>query len=184
MPNHITNILTINGDNPEEVLTAIKGDSDPDEFIDFNKIIPQPDDLHMGNVSMEDRERTKGHNWYDWNCENWGTKWGAYSQDLEGNVLRFDTAWSMPLPVIVALSAMFPDREFHLRWADEDFGCNTGIMLLKGGEITEGGALDNSSPAAYKNAVDINYGGELPDYYRWLADGTAEYIDEDEDEDY
>jgi hypothetical protein len=122
-------------------------------------------------------------NWYGWACENWGTKWAAYSQDeVDARTIKFDTAWSMPEPVIRALSEMFPDNEFRLRWADEDFGCNTGDATFQDGHEVEGCAFENCSPEAYKNAAAIQYPDGLPDYYRWKDDGTCEYVDEDEED--
>jgi hypothetical protein len=46
MPNHITNILTIEGDEVlvQKCLSEIKG-QDEDQFIDFNKIVPMPTEL-------------------------------------------------------------------------------------------------------------------------------------------
>ena len=39
----------------------------------------------------------KLENWYNWNCENWGTKWGAYETEFKDNdILFFCTAWSKP----------------------------------------------------------------------------------------
>ena len=58
-------------------------------------------------------------NWYDWQVNNWGTKW-----DIKGDVeindiddetcsLVFQTAWSPPEPIVVKLQEMFPDLTFY-----------------------------------------------------------------------
>lgn len=44
MPNHVTNILRVTAENEEEIFNAIKGEGE-DQFIDFNKILPMPEDL-------------------------------------------------------------------------------------------------------------------------------------------
>ena len=46
MPNHITNILTITGDEQEvqKCLAEIKGQEE-DQFIDFNTFAPMPKEL-------------------------------------------------------------------------------------------------------------------------------------------
>lgn len=69
----------------------------------------------------------------------WGTKWNAYSQkiDVEGCSLCFDTAWSTPVPVFKALSAMHPTEEISVVFADEDIGSNCGTLKLKAGELVE-----------------------------------------------
>ena len=37
-----------------------------------------------------------GHpTWYDWCCENWGTKWNS----MHGDAYSFDTAWAPPVPI-------------------------------------------------------------------------------------
>lgn len=58
MPNHITNVLTIKGTEKEvqEVLDTIKGKDEHEEkmFIDFNKIIPMPESLHITSGSRTD----------------------------------------------------------------------------------------------------------------------------------
>ena len=47
--------------------------------------------------------------WYEWCVENWGTKWNSCDTYISGNALCFWTAWSPCLPVIEAMSKMFPD---------------------------------------------------------------------------
>lgn len=42
MPNHITNILHVEGDNPEKVFEQIKGNEER-PFIDFNRVIQMPE---------------------------------------------------------------------------------------------------------------------------------------------
>ena len=43
--------------------------------------------------------------WFDWNRENWGTKWGAYEcafnfEDIHSPHVHFWTAWSPPYPIL------------------------------------------------------------------------------------
>lgn len=74
----------------------------------------------------------------DFARETWGTKWNACDQSLpEPGVARFDTAWSFPEPVILALSALFPEETILVRFADEDIGCNCGTVTFKAGKIVE-----------------------------------------------
>ena len=76
--------------------------------------------------------------WYDWNMKNWGTKWNAYDFEyLGGNGIKFETAWSFPKPVIVALSKHFPDITFSFMYADEDASFNTGEGELLNGEFLD-----------------------------------------------
>ena len=71
--------------------------------------------------------------WYDWSCNNWGTKWGAMDSCISDNSIAFDTAWSAALPITKKLSEIFPDVRFSHEWADEDIGRNCGRYVYKGG---------------------------------------------------
>lgn len=130
MPNHVTNKIEFIGKkyDIEKVLELIKCE---DECIDFNKIIPTPDNIYQGNLGPEERKLYGANNWYDWNRENWGTKWNAYWSSLESdNVLIFHTAWSTPIPVFEKLAEICYEHNvsFIGKWADEDMGCNTGTF--------------------------------------------------------
>jgi hypothetical protein len=50
--------------------------------------------------------------WYDWSCENWGTKWNAcyakYSTKDPERVVWLDTEWSAPVELFEALAKRFP----------------------------------------------------------------------------
>ena len=56
MPNYIRNILKMNAlpERVEEILSQIKSDSNPEQFIDFNKIIPLPKELEISAGSLEE----------------------------------------------------------------------------------------------------------------------------------
>jgi len=97
--------------------------------IDFDKIIPTPPSVIQCDLSMSEQASTRGHNWLDWRISNWGTKWNSYSTVLDdkGRIV-FDTAWSCPNPVLLALSKLFPDVELHIETFDEG-SCFWGTML-------------------------------------------------------
>ena len=71
--------------------------------------------------------------WYDWCCNNWGTKWNACDAEIGDDYLEFETAWSAPFPVISKLSHRFPELTFRHEYADEDLGSNCGIHIYKDG---------------------------------------------------
>lgn len=95
MPNHVTNKLTIYGDENKikECLSAIKGiwkdyPKENNRRIDFNKIIPMPEEIKNTQSPNRDEKQAKelikkyGYaDWYDWSIANWGTKWNAYNFD-------------------------------------------------------------------------------------------------------
>jgi len=178
MPNHVTNNLTIEGPDVEKVIESLKGEG----RIDFNKIVPMPERLHLnsnGTESEVERILSKipkkyagtpekrqqyfkdnievmldlnpeyepyirnyilyGYTtWYPWALEYWGTKWNAYQiNGWNGDTITFQTAWSMPEPIYIALSKKFPEHEFTVEFADEDIGTNCGRVVLKEGNYLE-----------------------------------------------
>ena len=144
MPNHVTNIVTYEGDRKQiaEMLEAIKNDELGIGTVDFQKIIPMPDDIYTGNLGPKEREIYGDKNWYDWRRANWGTKWGAYGYEedfdySQTDSLWFQTAWSAPHPILQKLTEMFPEIEFKHQWADEDIGYNCGQHRYHGGERTD-----------------------------------------------
>lgn len=57
-------------------------------------------------------------NWYDWACRNWGTKWGCYDQELDGETLHFSTAWGLfELSILDLVAVDFPN--FVLTYEEE-----------------------------------------------------------------
>jgi hypothetical protein len=151
MPNHVTNVVRFDGD-PElvnHVLEAIRGD-ESEQFIDFNKIVPEPDDV---KASHGDHGMPA---WYNWRVQNWGTKWNAYHIDEEGpDALRFDTAWSTPLPVLIKLSSDFPSIKIHLDYADEDLGNNCGSFEIEDGIATDVSDFDDNTEEAHSFACNL-----------------------------
>ena len=144
MPNHVTNIITYEGDRKQiaEMLEAIKNDEFGIGTLDFNKIIPMPADIFRGPLGEKEMKQYGKNNWYDWSLGNWGTKWNAYGYDKcmdysQNNRLWFQTAWSAPHVILQRLSEMYPEIEFKHRWADEDIGRNCGKHNYFGGERTE-----------------------------------------------
>lgn len=91
-------------------------------------------------MSDDFNKRFGFNNWYDWARENWGTKWNAYDITHEegSDTIEFDTAWSMPEPIIARLSEMYPEAELFIKFSDEDMhGANHGMRTYINGSCTE-----------------------------------------------
>ena len=87
-----------------------------------------------------DNIRKYGHpTWFGWANVNWGTKWNAFdTQVLSDDEIVFYTAWLAPMPVLRALSEMYPDSEIGLRYCDEDpFGAMGYASFANGQESDE-----------------------------------------------
>jgi hypothetical protein len=191
MPNHVTNILEVNGINDEAIIDSLFNENNE---IDFNNIIPMPEELLKvtspvrilteaeRNAEIAEHERKKANNiptfsdsfsitqemsddyinrfgannWYDWALANWGTKWGGYDAERTSpDTVRFLTAWGTPFNAIETLSVLYPDHEFFVSFADEDFGSNVGEYTYINGEQVENYFPDSGSDEAYDMAADI-----------------------------
>jgi hypothetical protein len=119
--------------------------------------------------------------WYDWAVKHWGTKWNAYDvKRLNETTVRFDTAWSPPIPVIEALSRKFPKAKIRFTWADEDYGAKVGKIVVRNGGVIEGGSIENDSREAYAVVLDLHFNGVVPEEMEMTADGKLRFRDEEE----
>lgn len=174
MPNHIRNRITVIGDH-KAFFNAVRSE---DRSFDFNKLIPPPDNMFTGSLSLEEERvlNAKGiPHWYGWQTENWGTKWNAYHIEMKDeNVIEFDTAWTHPEPIVHAIAARFTDHEFKWIYADEDTGSNTGEYSIRNGKVFYRKIKDQSIEA-YEMAFELR-----PDYredYK-LIDGKYECVEQ------
>ena len=75
------------------------------------------------DLSLEERLQHKTNHWYDWNVRNWGCKWDAsdvYFEDWDGELAYdFETPWSYPEDVLVAMVAQYPTLTFTIRFLEE-----------------------------------------------------------------
>lgn len=130
MPNNITNRLRLEGNQEDinKVFDFIKA-TEPNkdgklELIDFNKLIPMPQEI------------IENGGWHDWRILNWGTKWNAYRTEKaeEENTLYFLTAWGGVPELMNVLAYKFPNVTFYYDYADEDIAYNVGSWKFQGNE--------------------------------------------------
>lgn len=155
MPNWISNTVTMERQCDCNIF------DDYGEF-DFNKIIPQPKNISecppkyiipeskrkISRIEILD-DRPWFH-WYDWNCENWGTKWGAFkTYKIDKNNIRFKTAWCPPLKVIKALSKKYPNRMVKIYFVNEVYD-GEHYLIYKNGKLL-----------AVRNIIDESYWDDL-----------------------
>jgi len=91
--------------------------------MDFATLVPPPPHIYQGDLSDIDEADFKC-NWLSWNRENWGTKWNAYDSKCgvedDKAAIKFDTAWSVPYPILAAFANKF-GIAFEHRYFDEGF---------------------------------------------------------------
>ena len=251
MPNYVRNEIQMKGiaDMP---IFHDKGDEYGEHAIDFDKIVPMPEELdvpsgsamgeaiawymtergtadparydelanavpsiegcvwmrhfkedgYMASLVKDARETVKRHpeehdklyeaghryvenfrkygygTWYDWCCENWGTKWNAQdSYAVDDGTVWFSTAWDPALPIAKKLSEMRLNTEVILRWADEDIGYNTGCATFLNGKGKVKRPANGSNEAL---ALYVHLWGE-DDCLEQDMDGNWHIIDEDDE---
>lgn len=92
----------------------------------------------LGNVYINNILQYGADSWYDWCCENWGTKWNATNTCIvDDTEIEFETAWSCPVEIFKELSKQFKNVEIEVSFADEDIGYNCGYFTMLNGEFVE-----------------------------------------------
>jgi hypothetical protein len=145
---------------------------------DFNRMID------LGKKYLMNIAKYGYKDWYDWrtasNGNGWGTKWEPVDVEVDGNIIRFDTAWSFPHPVIKKLSEMFPDVVFEYIYADEDCGSNCSKGTYKNGnEGDDNEYPDTGSNRAYEIYLEV-HPESADDLVFVPEENTYKWIDEDE----
>jgi hypothetical protein len=107
--------------------------------------------IDLAQKYLSNQQRFGHSTWYGWCNDNWGTKWNAYSVDepeflLDRVALRFNTAWSPAIPVIVRISDLFPSIELTLRYFDEGWDFADEAFFKAGQCVDECFAPDETDP--------------------------------------
>ena len=93
-------------------------------------------EMELGKKYLQNIVNHNARTWYEWCPRHWGTKWDAYDSAItmtEGKICaEFQTAWSVPKPVIDEIAKRFPNVALDIKFCDE--GLNfTGIYLSSAG---------------------------------------------------
>ena len=128
MPNWCECTLEITGD-PKDVRDCLafiatpQGESDDQRLFDFERVIPLPPELRE---QLEAPSTADSDPW-DLMAQMirlWGTKWNACGVTIEHQpdsgeaVIKFDTAWDPPWPILRTLADRFPRLEFDFVYND------------------------------------------------------------------
>ncbi len=114
MPMWCRNILFLSGDE-KEIKQMFKNIKSEESLIDFNKILPIPDN--------------QKENWYKWCFKNWSTKWNASRcHKIKYNIVTYDTAYGPPEKVLKELSKQYPTLNFIVSFSLKKI--NTKLYIL------------------------------------------------------
>jgi hypothetical protein len=129
MPNWCSNTLSVSAESEKEILYFMEKLQCEDEQgnvqdFTFHSLVPRP--------------KNEEEDWYNWNIENWGTKWDvddvAISVEEDVVYFNFDTAWSPPEQWIKKVAPMFPNLTFALTYHEGGMGF-AGKLCMQGNEI-------------------------------------------------
>ena len=133
MPNHCYNRVRLYSENEQDIKKLFEifesGTNPKNDKTVFGQIIPEPDwkttPNEAGELPIQPEpdsfyppqfpDGTTDDRWYNWRCQNWGTKWDCYDLSIEedempnGLELQFNTAWSPPEEICYALKEQYPD---------------------------------------------------------------------------
>ena len=122
MPNWCHNTLTITGSNKnlkeftDKLATSAQENTQVVKGL-FEIFHPMPEGTYGRSLEAGDAEKYP-LNWYDWSCENWGTKWDTNAKIAENNgeLIKFyyDTAWAPGEKWVSKVAKDFPKLTFNL----------------------------------------------------------------------
>lgn len=161
MPNWCSNDLFISG-NAGLIKDAVAKYFDGDGAPDYNKIAPYPEefreldrkrDILIANLNMmtngEREAWIKAYGWpkdgynqggYEWCVKNWGSKWlptninGPKFNKKGGYKVSFDSPWTPPIAVFVALSELCPRLKFTIKSYERGMQFKS-VVIIKAGVI-------------------------------------------------
>lgn len=132
----------------------------------------------MGITYIRNKALYGSFTWYDWSCNNWGTKWNAArTKIINSDIIQFETAWSVPEPIIIKLSKMFPDLKLEL-WYHYEGGFGSGYVVFVNGGIVAEEFYEPNTEEYYKNVSFIFGTGNV--FHNLIVPNTPIYDIEDD----
>ena len=166
MPNWCSNRARITGPAPViKEITEILNQDNPELL---NWMVPQP--------NFENDQ-----DWYQWNVNNWGTKWDICDVYIDNDAeedsitFSFSSAWAPPVEAFHTWAAGDGRVEFSLEYWEP--GCGFVGTTTYDGEYLDTDDVDsNSNPARYREIASDVWGYEEWDepepLTEWYKDGV------------
>ena len=183
MPNWCNNGITLRHADPQMIERVLKGREGllmeflptPQALLDTVAGFPGADKEAEHEAQMKSNiEKHGAKDWYDWNCNNWGTKWDfaldcVENPDPNTVTASFDTAWAPPIEAY--------NKLMELGFEIEAFYYEPGMAFV--------GKYDNGSDdcveygGATSETVRDMIGEELDDYFG-ISEGMVEWEEDQE----
>lgn len=194
MPNWVSTAMSVTGSR-EEVSRFIAGINDKNIIESY---LPCPQELRdtvsgWSNDEAEQAEREKKYeaniakygskDWYDWQYEQWGTKWGDCQTHFEPMTelsngkwevsFYFQTPWGTASVAFRKISAMFPTLRFVFEH-DEEAGFFAGVEAMENGVVIFDEAYE---PCNYEGELDYEDYESVEKYEEWKNEQSSKIWD-------
>lgn len=138
MPNDVANTVIITGDSATlrhfwKIATTDVTNPEDHRFL-YENLYPLPADQE--------------NNWYQWQCDQWGNKWGAYNMseinvDPENGKIEiyYETAWSISDPFWKKVTSDFKIKVKN--YYHDEGSCFCGVSTYEDGMITKEKLFDD-----------------------------------------
>ena len=121
------NIPLSEADQYEYSFSSARGEVGEKPVMVINEDSPFMNGLRFKSTNKQDDR------WYNWRCQNWGTKWDCYDLTIDecdlpnGFEATFNTAWSPPEEICTALREQF--EGLSISWFYDEPGCEVAGYL-------------------------------------------------------
>lgn len=176
MPNWCSNALYVSGD--ADKVKSFFNNGVQDGLWKMSLYFPMPIELEVttspSKEPNQDLIKRFGHdNWYDWRCENYGTKWDSDSDNYGDDYVYFETAWSPPLPWLQKVAKDYPELTFRIDYSEEgmQFGGVCVALHIDGDFMSANQFCDLVMQD--EHGVSYSWNGE---HDRYINDETGEEV--------
>lgn len=156
----------------EKEMVARFGEEKEEELYNFtfHSLVPVPEEVLQAGYNKTG---------YNWQNDNWGTKWdvtGALLDEADNQLLyQFDTAWAPPEPWVKCVSEQFPNLSFELAYFEPGM-MFAGYVTYENGERVEEEHASESVPNIKHMMVEkLGYSEEEANEY-WHDEEEEEEI--------
>ena len=159
MPNWCINNFRVTTDSSEESRVSLKNFLRENHPKTCEKFESEADRETSGELTFWGacpRPESEEENWYDWNIENWGTKWDISAElqvDNEDELCyQFDSAWGPPIAWFRKVAEKYTLLSFFIEY--EEIGCDFWGILEYANGIETREEENDLSTKKYNDFID------------------------------